>query len=220
MAQNQPYEPDPLTGLPGRAAFLADLDAALRATRRTGRQACIALCDLDRFAALNDEYGVAAGDDALKQAARILREAVPEDAAGLYRFGGDAFMLLWSGEEKEQAFLAMEQARRRLDAPLLVHADGKPLDLPLTLSIGIAAYPDDADNAAELVNKVNEAMYRAKATGPNKVCLSREERMTTKTSHYTQGQLQGLQRLAKRKGVGEAVLLREALNDLLRKHNA
>jgi len=51
------------------------------------------------------------------------------------------------------------------------------------------------------------------------VCLAREEKMVTKTSHYQQGQLLGLRRLAEREGIGEAVLLREALNDLLRKYN-
>jgi hypothetical protein len=70
------------------------------------------------------------------------------------------------------------------------------------------------------MRKASEALYRAKVGGRNKVCLAREERMVTKTSHYAQGQLYGLSRLAKRKGVGEAVLLREALDDLLRKYNS
>ena len=64
------------------------------------------------------------------------------------------------------------------------------------------------------------AVYGGKVGGGAKVCLAREEEMVTKTSHYTQGQLHGLSRLAKREGIGEAVLLREALDDLLRKYNA
>jgi len=68
--------------------------------------------------------------------------------------------------------------------------------------------------------KASEALYRAKTGGRNRVCLAREERMVTKTSYYTQGQLAGLSRLAKREGLNEAVMLREALDDLLRKYNA
>ena len=66
---------------------------------------------------------------------------------------------------------------------------------------------------------MSDALHRAKTTGRNKVSLAREERMITKTSHYTQGQLERLSELATREGVGEAVLLREALDDLLRKYS-
>jgi predicted DNA-binding protein len=62
-------------------------------------------------------------------------------------------------------------------------------------------------------------MYRAKSTGRNKVCLAREEKMMTKTSHYTQEQLERLSKTAKAEGVGEAVILREALDDVLKKYD-
>jgi hypothetical protein len=69
-----------------------------------------------------------------------------------------------------------------------------------------------------VLRKAEDAMFRAKTVGRNKVCLAREERMVAKLSHYTQGQLNRLSQLAKKEGVGEAVLLREALDDLLRKY--
>ena len=62
-------------------------------------------------------------------------------------------------------------------------------------------------------------MYRAKNTGRNKACLAREEKMVTKTSHYTQEQLELLSKLVKAEGVGEAVILREALDDMLKKYD-
>jgi hypothetical protein len=71
----------------------------------------------------------------------------------------------------------------------------------------------------EVVRKSEGALYRAKAGGRNRVCLSREEKMVTKTSHYTYEQLQRLSELAKKEGLGEAVLLREALDDLLKKYD-
>src|SRR5690606_12398940 len=87
----------------------------------------------------------------------------------------------------------------------------------VTVSMGLAAYSDDGMKAQEVVHKANEALYRAKVSGRDRICLAREEKMVTKTSHYMQGQLLGLRRLAERQKIGEAVLLREALNDLLRK---
>ena len=90
----------------------------------------------------------------------------------------------------------------------------------LGVSAGVAAFPDDGATVDTVCVKATEALYRAKVTGRDKTCLAREDRMVTKTSHYTQGQLMGLRRLAEREGIGEALLLREALNDLLRKSNS
>ena len=91
--------------------------------------------------------------------------------------------------------------------------------MPTTISIGIASYPKDGNRGQEILRKAQDAVYRAKAGKRNKVCRAREERMVTKTSHYTQGQLQRLSQLAKSQDVGEAILLREALDDLLRKYS-
>jgi two-component system chemotaxis response regulator CheY len=83
----------------------------------------------------------------------------------------------------------------------------------------VATYREDGTNAVELVRKADNALYRAKITGRNKVCLAREEKMVTKTSHYTVEQLHRLTELAKERGVGEAILLREALDDVLKKYD-
>ena len=128
-------------------------------------------------------------------------------------------MVLCEGIEKEQAFLRMEEARASFDGDHVVDLGNTSLKLNLTVSMGVAALPDDASKAPDLIRKCSEALYRAKVTGRNKVALAREKKMVTKTSHYTQGQLEGLSRLAKREGLNEATLLREALDDLLRKRN-
>ena len=107
-------------------------------------------------------------------------------------------------------------ARQAFDQP---HEINDTLTLPFTFSTGLSAYPDDGSRAQEVIRKADGAMYRAKNTGRNEVCLAIEEKMMTKTSHYTQEQLERLSKTAKAKGVGEAVILREALDDVLKKYD-
>jgi diguanylate cyclase (GGDEF)-like protein len=171
----------------------------------------LAIFDVDLMGKHNAVLGRDNADSALCALAAYLSEGATGEAT-LYRFGGDAFALMLPGVEKEQAFLKVEQLRQQV-----AEAAGED---GFTVSAGIASVPDDAAGAKDLVLKASEALYRAKVSGRNKVCLAREEKMVTKTSHYQQGQLLGLRRLAEREGIGEAVLLREALNDLLRKYNA
>ena len=133
------------------------------------------------------------------------------DDERIYRYGGDCFAIVSSGMEKEAAFLRIEELR--------IAISQQPDLQGVTVSAGVASAPDDAAKGRDLINKASEALYRAKVTGRNKVCLAREEKMTMKSSYYQQGQLLGLRRLAEREGIGEAMLLREALNDLLRKYN-
>jgi diguanylate cyclase (GGDEF)-like protein len=209
---------DRLTGLPDRASFDRALEAAVTATAGCDGSVSMAVIDIDLFGEVNERLGREAGDAVIHMLGERARAAFPEEVL-LSRFGGDAIGVLWADLEKEQAFLRIERFRDDCCGAWIVVADGKTLELELTLSAGLAAYPDDALEAVDVVYRANEALYRAKVSGRNKTCLAREEKMITKTSHYTQGQLLGLRRLAEREGYGEAALLREALNDLLRKHN-
>jgi diguanylate cyclase (GGDEF)-like protein len=207
-----------MTGLPPYAAFAREFDSL--ATEGGGNRALsLGLLDIDWFARLNKDRGAAAGDGVLVYLAQELRAQAPEHAR-VYRYGGDAFAVVMEDTEKEDAFLVMTAVREALSGEVVVNADGNPVELTLGLTAGVATCPDDGGSALEVARKANEAMYRGKVQGGNKVCLAREEKMITKTSHYAQGQLHGLSRLAKREGIGEAVLLREALDDLLRKYNA
>lgn len=219
MHPNTSIDVDALTGLPGHGAFVLDMAQEVQAAEgREGGCVSLALADLDQFARVNKQKGEKAGDAALVALARHL-EGSFSGQGRVYRFGGDALMVLLAGVMKEEAFLLAEEARRSFDAERSLAVDGKDVAVSLSVSVGVAAYPDDGGKDMEVVRKANEAVYRAKVTGRNRVCLAREEKMVTKTSHYTQGQLQGLSRLAKREGMNESVLLREALDDLLRKYN-
>lgn len=209
----EPKPTDALTGLPARAAFDVAFQEMVKRAHKSNAGLSLAVIDIDLFGRINHARGREAGDAVLHQVGQALHAAAGEGAQ-VFRFGGDAFAVAWEGQEKEQAFLMVEALRQRIESGFAGEAS------PIGLSVGLAAYPDDGEKAAEVVQRANGALYRAKVSGRSKVCLAREEKMVTKTSHYTQGQLMGLRRLAEREGIKDAELLREALNDLLRKYNA
>ena len=175
-------------------------------------KATLVMIDLDNFMRVNDNYGHAEGDKVLITTGEYLKAALPKDAA-LYRYGGDQFAVLFPmAYEKEDVFLVMERIRAGYDCPL---PQGQQ-----TLSVGIATCPEDGEQPGEIVRKADAAMVRAKLSGYNRVCLAREEKMVVKTAHYPQDMLHRLTKLSKREGTSEAILLREALDQLLRKYDA
>jgi diguanylate cyclase (GGDEF)-like protein len=211
---------DPVTGLRRYDLFVRDLRDAIVRVRDADGCVTIALLDLDGFGAINRVIGDAEGDKLIAAFADSLGRVL--SASGeLYRYGGDALMVLFRGLDKEEAFMAIEHARHEYERESKGPVKGGPPDtMGLTFSGGVASAPDDGTEVRRVLRRCHEALYRAKVRGPNKVCLAREEKMVTKTTHYTQGQLAGLARLARRENVNEASLLREALDDLLRKHNS
>ena len=213
------YPLDSLTGLPGRAAFEAEFAARIGTKARAAVVVSVAVVDVDLFGEINKAHGHAGGDAVLCDLVEALKRHLPEPVA-VYRFGGDALAVMMPEVEKEQAFLQMESFRSDYAGARPVVVEGVPMTTRVTISVGVATFSDDGTKAPDVIHKASEALYRAKVGGRNKICLAREEKMVTKTSHYMQGQLLGLRRLAEREKIGEAVLLREALNDLLRKYNA
>ena len=209
---------DSLTGALNYQTFLEEFDKRMVESDKTERPLSLALVDIDFFERMNDEHGREGGDEVLKAVTAHLEESAPEGSE-VFRYAKDEFIVLMPGVEKERAFLSLEQMRTAFDGehdPAVSKEKGK---VRLSLSVGIATYPDDGSKPQELIRKATDALYRAKMLGRNRVCLAREEKMVTKTSHYTQGQLERLAHLAKREGVGEAILLREGLDDLLRKYS-
>ena len=125
----------------------------------------------------------------------------------------DEFGIIFRGPtEREDIFLFLNDLKNNFPVKT---ADGAAQ----TLTIGMATAFVDATRCAELVRKADGALYRAKMSGRNRVAMAKEEKMVPKTSHYTQDQLQRLAKLAKREDVGEAILLREALDMLLKKYD-
>ena len=191
--------------------FEADIDALLKG-EDTSSPIILAIFDIDNFMRVNDNFGFAEGDRILIECGRYIADSLPKDTA-IYRIAGDEFGIIFNnGLEKEEVFLLMEQIRSQFPITL---PDGEKL----SISIGISAAFEDASRTPELIRKTSGALYRAKTNGRNKVALAREEKMVPKTSHYTSDQLSLLTKLSKREGVGEAILLREALDMLLKKYD-
>jgi diguanylate cyclase (GGDEF)-like protein len=172
--------------------------------------------DLDDFAGVNSDLGRDAGDGVLAAAVETLDATANEAGWTLIRVGGDEFALVAPGLGLEQAFLRADALRRELGAAM---GAALPNGRSSTASIGVANVPRDAKNAEELRRKAELALYSAKEQGGDAVGLTPGDEMVLKSSYYGVGQLGRLRSLAQRLQKKEAVLLREALDDLLRKYD-
>ncbi len=200
-------------GFPVGDQFDRDLNDILNGdAEQNGEVVAIALIDCDEFDHINKDFGPDEGDRVLIELGRYIASRLPEGAA-VYRIGGDEFGIIFRGTlEREEIFLLLNDLKNNYQVTT-------PDGVRQTMTIGMATAFEDASRCAELIRKADGALYRAKVGGRDRVAMAKEEKMVPKTSHYTQDQLQRLAKLAKREGVGEAILLREALDLLLKKYD-
>jgi diguanylate cyclase (GGDEF)-like protein len=155
---------DPLTGLHNRRhldrVLAGDLDPGARADRLA-----VVTLDIDHFKAVNDRFGHAAGDTVLTAVARLLQASV-RDGDTAVRLGGEEFLLLLPGADREQALRRAEEMRRGVAA--VIHAFGGE-QIQVTVSAGVAVRPDDAASAESLLEAADRALYTAKSTGRDRV---------------------------------------------------
>jgi diguanylate cyclase (GGDEF)-like protein len=152
---------DPLTGLANRLSFRDRLDHAVAGAQRSGKQVAVMFLDLDRFKEVNDTYGHEVGDELLVVVADRLRN-VARRADTIGRLGGDEFVLLLEGlDDPEGAATVAAKVLESLSSSIDIGARR----LRVTTSIGIALYPDDADDVDDLLRHADSAMYEAKSAG-------------------------------------------------------
>lgn len=167
---------DGLTELPNHGAIIERIEAELAVCQSTQRDCAIIFVDIDHFKSINDTWGHAAGDAALHEVAQRLRDGIRKgDYVG--RYGGEEFAILLSDIEQSHAFELAERLRCSIaTTPCLWQPDvTQPVvAIPLTASFGLATYPLDGLIAKELLNMADIAMYAAKHTGRNRVCLPDE----------------------------------------------
>ncbi len=215
-----PYEEkDGLTGLLNRYAISLKLDEAIEfASQHRGSVSLISF-DLNYFKEINDEHGHLFGDEVLKRVASVLHENFKgENLVG--RYGGDEFLVVLPNSRAETAFVLAEEVRKLIaDTELVISVGEQTSRFQVGVSGGVAAYPTDGRERIDLIRKATEALYRAKQIGRDRICLPTDSQMITKTSHFTQTQLERLSGLAKAQSKSEAFFLREALDDLMRKYD-
>ncbi|MBX3469301.1 MAG: diguanylate cyclase [Planctomycetes bacterium] len=217
-AARPPAAADPLAALPHGTAARAAWAEALAAAQGRGEACTLALVDVDGFAGHVEQLGVERARALLAEVARRL-EARLTDRAHLGRLAGDLFGVALPGVDLEPALGVVELVREAVArTPAVVGRGPKRRKVPVTVSGGLAAAPRDGAELGVLIEQARSALWRAKTLGGNRLGLPARERMVLKTSYYPQGQLEQLKRLAQRRGVAEAVLLREALDDLFLKH--
>ncbi len=153
---------DPLTGLPNHRALVTALEQELERAQRYHHPCAVLFVDLDHFKALNDGYGHAAGDAALRELGVVVRSCLRNiDIIG--RWGGEEFLALLPETNEEAALKTAERIRSAIAAHIFSAGGG----MHLTSSLGVAVYPNHALDRSALVAAADLAMYVAKKLGRN-----------------------------------------------------
>jgi diguanylate cyclase (GGDEF)-like protein len=164
---------DSLTGAYNHRHFQEVLQRELGRAERLGRPLTVLMLDIDDFKSINDRFGHPVGDAILQGIVAEIRNEVRGDMDLLARYGGDEFAVVLPETPPGEAVLVAERVRRRVDERLFRMPDSGQM-LRATVSIGVATYPEDAGEKADLVEKADAALYRAKRGGKNAVVTTTE----------------------------------------------
>lgn len=159
-------ETDPLTGLPNRRALMDRLTREVERATRYDHSIGLLFFDLDRFKAINDTYGHQFGDRVLKELAQIAQRSV-RSIDLVARYGGEEFVAVLPETDGARALIVAERLRQNvLRFPFTLPVGAT---VPVTISVGVAVYPGSAATVDDLVRAADEALYKAKAGGRNRV---------------------------------------------------
>jgi diguanylate cyclase (GGDEF)-like protein len=156
---------DSLTGLANRRQFLGAVERELAVTARIGRPTSLAILDIDHFKAVNDRFGHPAGDAVICAVAELARDTMRAiDLVG--RVGGEEFALLMPATDSQAAFLAVERLRAEMEAGQIDLPDGTRTSITFSAGLTTSSPGDDVDR---LISRADQALYRAKQSGRNRV---------------------------------------------------
>jgi diguanylate cyclase (GGDEF)-like protein len=175
---------DELTGLYNRRFFNKELAKEIERSKRFGRPLSLLMFDVDHFKNYNDTYGHPEGDKVLKAVGGILSKCA-RSVDMVFRYGGEEFAALLPGADAQQSILAAERHRHAVAS----HA----FDMgKVSVSIGSATFPGDAQDETELLVQADRALYRAKGTGRNRTCANFEDmRKDPRFPLHMQAELRG-----------------------------
>jgi diguanylate cyclase (GGDEF)-like protein len=155
---------DEMTGTFNYRYFRDVLKKMIREREKTREPLSLLMVDIDNFKQMNDTFGHIEGDRVLKKVSRVIKANVRRRDV-VTRYGGDEFVIILWGVGKDAAKLLGERIRKAVKKELNVY------DFPLTLSIGLSAYPDDGKKVGVLLDKVDKALYRAKSKGRDRISV-------------------------------------------------
>ena len=152
---------DPLTGLTNRRAFLLKLETDVANAIEDSADLSCVMIDIDHFKRVNDDHGHLTGDKVIIAVARALEER--GDCERVCRYGGEEFCITFWGTTSEEAVEHAEEIRLRIAAEGFA-------EVPVTASFGISSLREGVRTPQALINLADEALYRAKKSGRNRVC--------------------------------------------------
>ncbi|MBK6493658.1 MAG: diguanylate cyclase [Gemmatimonadetes bacterium] len=157
---------DGLTGILNHATLMAELEYAVAFAQRHGEPLCFLMLDLDHFKRINDTYGHLVGDQVLVHVARVFRKAIRgSDLLG--RYGGEEFGIILRKCPPANGRAAAEKLRQALAETPIILPGCDPI--PLHVSAGVGAFPGSGTTATQVAEAADQALYRAKSSGRNRV---------------------------------------------------
>lgn len=158
---------DELTGLHTKKYFLERLEEECRRSIRQRAAFSLLMLDIDYFKNYNDKFGHMSGDIVLRNLSRDIADFLKDKSAMISRFGGEEFCIILPSMDKAGAIAVADELRIKIERTKIIL---RKLETDIRVSIGVAAFPSDAGDAAGLVLKADQAMYKAKQKGRNRVC--------------------------------------------------
>jgi len=163
---------DSLTGASSRRYCLERLNEEIERSGKFKYRFSFLMVDIDHFKSYNDRYGHLVGDAILREVAKTIKETIRQiDLMG--RYGGEEFSVILTETDKQQARLAAERIRQAVESKEIRVYDE---NLKVTISSGISTFPDDAQQMQALIDRADLALYQAKETGRNRVCMYQAEK--------------------------------------------
>jgi diguanylate cyclase (GGDEF)-like protein len=161
---------DELTGLYNYRFFGSKLTDEIRRSDRYHQKMSLLMIDIDHFKEVNDSQGHQTGNIILQEIANVIKQSV-RDVDIVARYGGEEFMVILPQTDLHDAKSIAERIRTQVENSYFSDAQGQR-QIKVTVSIGVAIYPDGVLSANQLLEKVDQAMYLAKNQGRNRTCMA------------------------------------------------